>query len=155
LKNNNIKFKKNSGFTLIELMVVITIILVMLGFLVPKLYGYQVKAKQTKAINTAKQIQTAAMSSYSEDNQKFVENDVISTIGNLTGVDTTSTPPTTIVTPGTTDQDITVKFDSDGDNYTVGIDAANSSYTVNAVNDAGSTQIYPKVIDDTSAQASD
>lgn len=156
---NKNKTKKNKGFTLVELMVVITIILVMLGFLIPKLYGYQLKAKQTKAINTSKQIQTAAMASYSENNQKFVESDVLNSIGTLTGVDTSSTPAvigdanhiakaaipaTTIVTPGDTDQNVTVKFKSDGDDYIVGIDAESSGYTVNAVTKDGSTQIFPK-----------
>lgn len=153
--NKNIKAKKNKGFTLVELMVVITIILVMLGFLIPKLYGYQLKAKQTKAINTSKQIQTAAMASYSENNQKFVKSDVLNSIGTLTGVDTSSTEKTltdgtqedvssTTVTPGSTGQDVTVTFKSDGDDYIVGIDAKSSGYTVSAVTTEGSTQIFPK-----------
>src|SRR5674536_8286 len=100
--------KKNKGFTLVELMVVITIILVMLGFLIPKLYGYQLKAKQTKAINTAKQIQTAAMASYSENNQIFSEGDVLTNIGSLTGVDTTANSNTTV--DRITDQNVNVTF---------------------------------------------
>lgn len=134
--------KKNKGFTLVELMVVITIILVMLGFLIPKLYGYQLKAKQTKAINTAKQIQTAAMASYSENNQIFSEVDVLSTIGSLTGVDTTSTPNTTVVKAGSGGQNVDVTFKSDLVNYSVGIDAASSNFTVK--NSTTNATIFPK-----------
>ena len=133
--------KKNKGFTLVELMVVITIILVMLGFLIPKLYGYQLKAKQTKAINTAKQIQTAAMASYSENNQVFSPGDVLTTIGSLTGVDITTSPSTTTVT-GITDQNVNVTFKSDNISYVVGIDAASSNFTVK--NYTSNITIFPK-----------
>ena len=133
--------KKNKGFTLVELMVVITIILVMLGILIPKLYGYQLKAKQTKAINTAKQIQTAAMASYSENNQVFSPGDVLTTIGSLTGVDITTSPSTTTVT-GITDQNVNVTFKSDNISYVVGIDAASSNFTVK--NYTSNITIFPK-----------
>lgn len=129
--------KKNRGFTLIELMVVITIILVMLGFLIPKLYGYQLKAKQTKAINTAKQIQTAAMASYGEFDQVFSLIDVKNTIGSLTGVDTLSTT----VEDGDTAQDINVTFKSDSSDYIVKINAQSSIFTVT---DSDANVIFPK-----------
>jgi len=137
--------KKNKGFTLVELMVVITIILVMLGFLIPKLYGYQLKAKQTKAINTAKQIQTAAMASYSENNQIFSEGDVLTTIGSLTGVDTTANLNTTV--DRITDQNVNVTFLSDSISYIVGIDAASSNFTVK---DSDDNEIFPQKIAATS-----
>lgn len=136
------KSKKNKGFTLIELMVVITIILVMLGFLIPKLYGYQQKAKQTKAINTAKQIQTAAMASYSENDQKFDSTDVLNTIGSLTGVDTTTASITT-ENPVSTDQIVGVKFISDSTNYIVEVDSQSSSFIVK---DTGGNEIFPEKI---------
>ena len=131
--------KKNNGFTLIELMVVITIILIMLGFLIPKLYGYQQKAKQTKAINTAKQIQTAAMASYSDCNQEFDTTDVKNTIGELTGVDNTST---IVAAAGTIHQNVNVTFKSDSAIYVVGVDAQSSNFTVTDI--VSKAVIFPK-----------
>ena len=84
LKN---KKNKKRGFTLIELVVVISIIVIFAGFLIPKFAGYQTRAKDTKAINTAKQIQSAALSSYSEMDGKFVEASVEATVAELTGAE--------------------------------------------------------------------
>lgn len=58
---NNIKKK---GFTLVELIVVMAIIITLISFTVPKVIGYEKKAKEIKAINTAKQMQTAVETLY-------------------------------------------------------------------------------------------
>jgi len=80
------KMKKKKGFTLIELMVVISIILVLASFLVPKLTAYKDKAKDTKAINTGKQIQVAAINSYNENNESFNSNNLKEDIETFTGI---------------------------------------------------------------------
>lgn len=81
------KKEKKRGFTLIELMLVVAIILILLGFLVPKFSSYQNKVKTTKAINTAKQIHTAAMASYGDNEGNFNEEDVKDYISDLTSAE--------------------------------------------------------------------
>ncbi|QBD86045.1 type II secretion system protein, partial [Clostridium tetani] len=80
--------EKKRGFTLVELLVVMTIILILIGFLVPKIGGYRTKANKLKAENCAKQIYTAAMCSYGETNGKFKEDNLKETINLLVGKDT-------------------------------------------------------------------
>ncbi|HBC95667.1 MAG TPA: prepilin-type cleavage/methylation domain-containing protein [Clostridium sp.] len=128
------KRKKKKGFTLIELMLVVAIILVLLGFLVPKFSAYQNKAKTAKAINTAKQIETAAMASYGDNDGSFNEEDVRSCISNLTSAGGAS------IESGGSDQLINISYESDSDTYVLEIDAANNSYKVRKGND----QIFPK-----------
>src|SRR3712207_9173943 len=72
----NGKFKfgiKNTtkGFTLIELIVVMAIILVMASFLIPKFNGYRGKAQRLKVVDTGRQIYLTAIESYSENNGEF------------------------------------------------------------------------------------
>lgn len=47
---------QNSGFTLIELLVVISIIAILAGFALPAFANVQIKSRQTKSLNNAKQI---------------------------------------------------------------------------------------------------
>ena len=134
----NIKKIKQKGFTLIELIVVISIILVFAGFLIPKFAGYQVKAKETKAINTAKQIQNAAMSSYSEMDGKFEKTKVEETINSLTGAEEV------VAAEGADGKSVTVSYTSDSDPYSVQINDGVSGFQVykGAAEDAAI--IYPK-----------
>ena len=55
-----------SGFTLLELLVVITIIVVLIGFLFPAFRGIQDQAKRTQAKNDLNQIVTAISAFYTE-----------------------------------------------------------------------------------------
>lgn len=132
------KEKTSKGFTLIELIVVIAMILVLSGFLVPKYAGYQAKAKETKAINTAKQIQTAAMSSYSEMEDKFVSEGVTNTVTLLTSAESASA----VVTGD--GKSVTVKYKSDSSDYNAVI-TDGSDFKVYKGTDATATnQIFPK-----------
>lgn len=126
--------KKKRGFTLIELMLVVAIILVLLGFLVPKFSGYQSKVKTTKAINTGKQLETAAMASYGNTDGKFDISDVEECVSNLTSAENPQ------VSPGETDQCITIGYKSDDKDYTLEINAQEDSYKVKI----GDKQIFPK-----------
>ncbi len=126
---------KKRGFTLIELVVVISIIVIFAGFLIPKFAGYQTRAKDTKAINTAKQIQSAALSSYSEMDGKFVEASVEATVAELTGAEAVTA---TVGTDGT----LEVAFTSDTVNYTVEI--KDSSGTFSVYKGESVDPIYPK-----------
>lgn len=84
IKVNNKKFKK--GFTLIELMIVMSIILILLSIMVPKFSGYQKKAKKVKVVNTAKQIYQAAILSYGEQDGAFDNAKIIDTVNEITGL---------------------------------------------------------------------
>lgn len=128
--------RKKRGFTLIELVVVISIIMIFAGFLIPKFAGYQTRAKDTKAINTAKQIQSAALSSYSEMDGKFVEASVESAVSDLTGAES---PEAAIEAGGAA---VKVTFASDGESYAVNI--TDSSGTFIVLKGADNVQIYPK-----------
>lgn len=129
--------KKRKGFTLIELVVVISIILIFAGFLIPKFAGYQTRAKDTKAINTAKQIQSAALSSYSEMNGKFEASAVSDSVSALTGAEGVSV---TVVSG----KSVEVSFTSDTENYTVKIEDTSGTFTVYKGGTETSDKIYPK-----------
>lgn len=123
MQRHIINNKKKKGFTLIEIMVAVAIMLVLMGFLVPKLAGYRAKAMEAKAINTGKQLYSAAMTSYSMTNGKFSDSDVKKFIEDATGI---KNPETSDIT----DDGITVKFSSDSKNYSVIIDAIKNTYQV-------------------------
>ena len=130
------KEKKAKRFTLIELIVVIAVVLVLAGFLFPKFAGYQAKARETKAINTAKQIQTAAMSSYSENEGIFDAAAVTTAVSTLTGAEG--------VSADTADdkKSISVSYTCDSETYNASIDDSNG-FTVYKGKDA-TNKIYPK-----------
>jgi prepilin-type N-terminal cleavage/methylation domain len=119
---------KKKGFTLIELMIVISILLVLIGFMIPKFSAYLDKAKKIKAMNTAKQIQTAAMASYGDNNGKFVKDDVENNIITLTTVVSTDIVSTSVTGAGA--QALEINYNSDGKNYIINIDAAANTYTL-------------------------
>jgi type IV pilus assembly protein PilA len=133
--NNSYKHK---GFTLIELMLVITIILILMGFLIPKVSAYQQKARNTKAINTAKQIQTAAMTSYGNNDSKFDTNDVNNTVKELTSAESVSAG-----TVSNSDESINVNYISDGKQCSVEINARDNTYIVKY----DSKEIFPSNTD--------
>ena len=126
--------KKKKGFSLIELMLVVAIILVLLGFLVPKFSGYQSKVRTAKAINTAKQLETAAMASYGNSDGKFDTADVQECLSKLTSAESPQ------VSAGDSDQFITISYKSDDKNYTLEINAQENSYKVKSED----KQIFPK-----------
>ena len=55
-------FKKNGGFTLVELIVVIAILAILAGIAIPAYSGYIARANETKDINSLEAVQVAAMS---------------------------------------------------------------------------------------------
>ena len=117
---------RKKGFTIIEVMLVISIILVLMGFLVPKFSAYQEKAKVTKAINTAKQIQTAAMASYGDNDGKFDKENVESNVDTLTSVGN----DVTVDNPSSDGQSVDVNYKSDSKDCKVTVDAAQNSLLV-------------------------
>lgn len=115
--------KYSKGFTLIELMLVISIIIIIAGFIFPKFIGYEEKAKKVKALNTAHQIYTATMSTYSYGSASLSESDIAASVEGLTGTNVT------VKNNAKTDtMDIT--YDSDSKSYTVSINILSGGYTV-------------------------
>ena len=78
--------KKSKGFTLIELMVVVSIVLILSGFLIPKVLGYQDKAKKAKVVNTARQIFDASMGDYTEEDGVVTQSKIFDSIKEVTDV---------------------------------------------------------------------
>ncbi|MBV7275043.1 type II secretion system protein [Clostridium thailandense] len=130
-------YSKKKGFTLIELMLVVSIILVLMGFLIPKFSSYEEKAKITKAVSTAKQIQTAAMASYGDNEGTFNSTDVKSNVESLTSAESVNVE--NLLNDG---QSIDVTYQSDGKDCKVTINAEQNSFTVNY----GDETVYPKNI---------
>ncbi|NMM61394.1 type II secretion system protein [Clostridium sp. P21] len=126
-------FYKHKGFTLIELMLVITIILILMGVLIPKVSAYQQKARNAKAVSAAKQIQTAAMSSYGNNDGNFNESDVTSTINELTSVEAINN----VTVDG---ESINIGYKSDGRDCSVEINTGNNTCIVNCEGQ----QIFPR-----------
>lgn len=89
--------KKNKGFTLVELIVVLAILAILAAMLVPALTGYIDKANEKKVIATARQYYVAAQTVVSE---AYAKNDVITDIMLYPAYSTES-----IVINGTLDDD--------------------------------------------------
>lgn len=60
-------FKKNGGFTLVELIVVIAILAILAGIAVPAYSGYIQKAHEAADVTQLDAIKTAAVFKYTED----------------------------------------------------------------------------------------
>lgn len=116
--------KVKDGFTLIEVMIVISIIAILGSFLFPKFIGYEGKAKTTKAISTAKQMYTAIMCTYSEKGSSMSENDVSETILELTGANVNG-----MISKDSSN--FNIKFISDGKEYNLVVNISNGGYKVN------------------------
>lgn len=122
------KKKVKRGFTLIELVAVISIILILAGFLVPRYIAYENKAKSVKAINTAKQINSALLSSYSIQGGKIVTLDMLDTIKSVTGIGETTGDIDMSSTDG---KSVIINFKCDDKSYLLTSIPESSSYTVN------------------------
>lgn len=130
--NNNInrtKLKERKGFTLIEVVIAVTIVVILSSFAVPKVVGYIDKAKNVKALTMARQLYTSAMWSYTEEGHKFIKDKVSESISTSTGITATVSGD---------DDTLTLAFSSDNKNYKMVIDASDNAYTLSV----GSTLIY-------------
>ena len=124
------KNRKNKGFTLIELIVVVSIVLILSGFLVPKVLGYQDKAKNAKAVNTARQIFDTSMESYTEEEGNLDQTKISSSILAVTGLTSTEL---TVGAPDTTNGTVTITFSSDKKTYDVNVTAKENKFSVSEV----------------------
>ena len=66
-------FKKNGGFTLVELIVVIAILAILAGVAVPAYSGYIAKAEEASVMQTLSAVNTAAQGLAVAENTEVVE----------------------------------------------------------------------------------
>jgi type IV pilus assembly protein PilA len=128
--------KTLKGFTLLEVMIVISIISIMAGFMIPKFVGYENKAKTVKAINTGKQIYNAVMCAYSDKGSSVSDHDIVTSINELTGMGLADED----VNVNSTTTTVDVDYNSDSKEYTLSVTASDGSY---AVKD-GTVKIFPQ-----------
>ena len=76
-------FKKNGGFTLVELIVVIAILAILAGVAIPAYSGYITKAKDAAAITELDAVATAVQAARATDTNP-ITNIVVATDGTVT-----------------------------------------------------------------------
>ncbi|MCM0650389.1 prepilin-type N-terminal cleavage/methylation domain-containing protein [Clostridium swellfunianum] len=115
--------RSSKGFTLIEVIVAVSIVVILASFAMPKVTGYIGKAKQVKLNNIAKQIHTAVMWSYGEQGNTINTTNISSII-----TDTLSGITVNLVT--SSNNVVTVLFTNDSIQHTATINVSDNSYTV-------------------------
>ena len=108
-------FKKNGGFTLVELIVVIAILAILAGVAIPAYSGYIEKAKDAAVITKLDAIQTAAQAANATSGA--IETITVSTTGTTT---LTTTVTVTTDADATEDADkiyLSTSFDEDFDMF--------------------------------------
>lgn len=143
MKINILAYDKNQykeGFTLIEVIVAVSIVVILASLAVPKVSGYIEKARNSKAVNAGKQIYSAAMWSYTDKGNSFVEDSVEEAIIALAGIKTTdlvtvactnivpTSGGTSTTTPNTNEVNITYKNDTVS--YIMTINATTNVFTI-------------------------
>lgn len=131
MKNRNLS--KKAGFTLIELIIVMSIILVMASFLIPKFNGYRAKAQRLKVVDTGRQIYLAVMDSYIEGNESFSEIDISKATKELLGIDN-------IEVNESSENVVTVKYEVDKKQYYLEFNKTSTGFKIQ---DNAHNQIYP------------
>lgn len=131
-----LEYKKNikrKGFTLIELIIVMSIILVMASFLIPKFNSYRGKAERVKAIDTGRQIYVSAMESYMENKCVFNKEQLEKTLKELLEIENLE-----IKSP--LEDNVVINYDVDNKQYTLKFSKNSSNFRIND----GNGEIYPE-----------
>lgn len=119
------RYKK--GFTLIEIIIVVSIIGILSSILIPKYISYIDKANEAKAEQISKMIFVSAMRVYLNED-KFIKEQVSEAVNddmNIEGLNINVKSPTQ---DGNT---IYAEFNTGDDNYMVTIKGDNSTFTLN------------------------
>lgn len=124
---------KRKGFTILELIVVMAVILVLSSFLVPKFNGYREKALKVKAIDTGRQIYTAAFVSRMESTDVYSEDSIKDAAKELVGVEN-------ITVANSGKDNIDINYIVDKKEYT--LEVKDDSY---AIKEKSGSQIYPTI----------
>jgi type IV pilus assembly protein PilA len=133
LKNRKLSKNKKKGFTLIELIIVMSIILVMASFLIPKFNGYRAKAQRLKVVDTGRQIYLAVMDSYIEGNESFSQQGIAKTKEELLGIDN-------IEFDESSKNVMSVKYEVDKKQYYLEFNTTSTGFKIQ---DNAHNQIYP------------
>lgn len=133
MNNNKCKLYKAKGFTLIEVIIAVSIVVILSSLTVPKITGYIDKAKNAKILNTGKQIYTAVMWSYSDQGNTFNLTKLLETVSSTSGITGINSSAISIVSTL-----VTIPFSSDSANCSVIIEATDSSFKVMK----GTTKIF-------------
>lgn len=117
---------RKKGFTLIEVVVAVSIVIILASLTVPKISGYIEKTKNAKVISMAKQVYTAAMWSYSEQGSSFNASSILDTINAVSGVQGINGDSVSVVNS----KNAVVAIMSDNTTYYVKINADTNGYLV-------------------------
>lgn len=126
--------RRAKGFTLIEVIVAVSIVIILATLAVPKVSGYLSKAKEAKAMSIGKQIYNAAMWSYADQGSKFVATNVSDAVKNTTNITLTADDVTV------TDKILTVTYTNDSKDYKITVNPDTNNYTV--TNTTDSIQVF-------------
>lgn len=121
------------GFTLIELIIVMSIILVLASFFLPKFSGYREKAQRLKVIDTGRQIYASAVESYMESNGNFSADEIENNIQQLLGLET-------VEVISNSGGEIVIQYSVDDKEYTLEFNDISRGFIIR---DDSSSQIYP------------
>lgn len=129
IKSKKIGGKRKKGFTLIEIIVAVTIIIILSALAVPKVSGYISKAKEANVISKGKQIYNAAMWTYSEQGNTFDEQKVSDAVTQTTSIEIAKAN----VTTGDSGKSVEITFANDNKNYILSIKKDTNTYTIDDI----------------------
>jgi type IV pilus assembly protein PilA len=125
MNNKKCRICKAKGFTLIEVIIAVSIVVILASLTLPKVTGYIDRAKTAKVLNAGKQIYTAAMWSYSDQGNTISEDKIKNAVADTMSLGTVPT-----VTKNDVDKSVTIAFTIDSVICTIVIVPDNNSYII-------------------------
>lgn len=125
MNNKKCRICKAKGFTLIEVIIAVSIVVILASLTLPKVTGYIDRAKTAKVLNAGKQIYTAAMWSYSDQGNTISEDKIKNAVADTMSLGTVPT-----VTKNDVDKSVTIAFTIDSVICSIVIVPDNNSYII-------------------------